>query len=712
MRMRTPAPSLHLTILLTTILVLPSCREVEKEERRMAEPGSSQAAARRDLSSQIEAFTGAHTRIVWSEYSEPGSADTFATTDGLHLKGLDTRDGLGERTILAKQGNYSRPILSTDGTCILWTDKNTVRKSGKKRYRPIIYLTGWKGGKPIRIGEGYAVDCWQDPATGVEFVYAVTDLRPTRGVALEGQKLVRFPLHAPEHVETVYEDTPISPDNLQFSRDGTMASALLPWPHAGVLRLANGRWTAHKFSVGCWTSLAPDNSGLAWVFDGEHKSVTMFAQDGTSPWPLGLADAPGIDGRELYHPRWSNHPRYFTFTGPYTKQKGQNGSVINKGGSTAQVHLARLSPRADKVEAWLQITHDKSSESYPDVWIAGAESARLEGYSLASARLRAPVAEAWPSRREGLVFIWRDREALNTFQTSDARNHDSRVENRDAGRYGRLNEMRLDGGWFEVESEGAEAALQHFRDHPEATFEALVLPSTAGQGGQLFAAPGLSVFINAGSLTIGLADGAWKSAVRMPDKPFHLCLRRLASGAEAFVDGAPVELTRAGSPVAGATAAGVIVFGGGWDGGLLNVALYSRVLTEEEIAANAEAAQSRSATFSAAPAQVRLEAKLTEASSMPTPEGIAPYTSSLLVCVYEVVRVIEGELKARQVLVKHWAMLDQKVVRGFPREVGRTYELLLERESDHAHLKGERVMDDTTAFDLEPWFEVTPPRVE
>ncbi|MFZ4765721.1 MAG: hypothetical protein ACOYMN_12270, partial [Roseimicrobium sp.] len=31
--------------------------------------------------------------------------------------------------------------------------------------------------------------------------------------------------------------------------------------------------------------------------------------------------------------------------------------------------------------------------------------------------------------------------------------------------------------------------------------------------------------------------------------------------------------------------------------------------------------------------------------------------------------------------------------------------------ADQAQLKGERVMDDTTAFQLEPWFDVTPPRV-
>ena len=31
---------------------------------------------------------------------------------------------------------------------------------------------------------------------------------------------------------------------------------------------------------------------------------------------------------------------------------------------------------------------------------------------------------------------------------------------------------------------------------------------------------------------------------------------------------------------------------------------------------------------------------------------------------------------------------------------------------DHPELRGERVTDDTTAFDMEPWFEVTTPAVK
>lgn len=97
---------------------------------------------------------------------------------------------------------------------------------------------------------------------------------------------------------------------------------------------------------------------------------------------------------------------------------------------------------------------------------------------------------------------------------------------------------------------------------------------------------------------------------------------------------------------------------------------------------------------------------------MPTVEGIAPYRSAMVVYVYEVEKIVEGTLAVgSRVLVKHWAMLDQTNVAGFPRQTGASHELVLESESHYLHLKGERVVDETTAFDLEPWVDVAEPRL-
>jgi hypothetical protein len=711
-------------LLLAAFVFVPSCREKEDDKKKPAKRKVPVIPKeKRDPSAEVENFTGAHTRMVWAECLKPGDADTFAVGDGLILRGLDTRDGKGERAIFTKPGNYSRPLLTSDGTGILFTDKNTARKGGRKVYRPLTYLTDWKGSKPVRLAEGYAVDCWKDPTTGTEWVYAVQDFKPTKGVSLEGQRMVRFPLKDPGRVETVYDETPITPDNVQFSRDGTRACGLFPWPHAGILTLHNGKWSAEQLAIGCWTSHSPDNSGVLWAFDGDHKKVHLFHGEKSKTWQISFADAPNAKGREMYHPRWSNHPRYIVMTGPYTKQKGQDGSVINKGGATAQVMLARLSPKADKVEGWLQVSSDKSGESYPDVWIEGGDNANLEGFTIT--QKKAPVlAGNWPAKTEGLLFLWRDRVALNTFTPRDGRKREARIEGRAAGRYGRFNEMQLDGGLFEAEAESAELIVPRLKETPQAAIEAVLLPGGGPSGdgkvsGEpfLFTGPAFYVAVKGGKLSVTRATGGvWTSADALPEKPFHLVVNRLedaAKGFEVFVDGKPRTMTATGSTtLQPGPELTTVAFGGGWNGGLLNVAIYDRTLDADEIARGSQAMQQRIAALPPPPPRVKLQGKLAEVSAMPTPEGIEPYTSALVEYVYEVEKILEGEFKDKRVLVKHWAMLDVVPVEGLPREVGKSYELTIERGQDHQHLQGERVMQDTTAFDLEPWFDVASPRVK
>lgn len=708
----------QMTAVLTLAGLLSACRRMP-EAKAPPEPAASRKPA---LAAAIEKFTGAHTRIVWAEVAATGETDTYAYGEGLVLKGLDTGDDQGERTIQPRPGNYSRPLLSTDGTCILWTDKNTVRKGHRKIHRPVIYLTGWKGGRPIRIAEGYAVDCWLDRKTGVEWVYAVQDVKPTRNVSLDGNKLVRFPLHEEEKVETVYDATPITPDNVQFSRDGTRASGLFPWPHAGVLKMEGGQWTPAQLTVGCWTSMAPDNSGVSWSFDGAHKSVMMFANDGAQSWPVSFDSLPDARGRELYHPRWSNHPRFIALTGPYTKQTAEDGSVVNKGGATARVFLGRLTPTADRVEGWLQISHANCSATFPDVWIAGAEKADLVGFKIPPKSAGVPfVASAWPANRAGLLFLWKDRASLNAIVARDGRKLESTVDARGAARHGRLGEMLLDGGAYEAAGTGVSVAAEHLRGQADASLEALVLPPSHETGtdaqppSPFFTAPGFCIFVEKGKLLVARpGGGVWESMAALPVKPFHLIVNRRNGSPqdfEAFVNGEPVALGGRSGPFK-AEPLESLTFGGGWNGGLMQVALYDRLLTDEEINANAQAAQKLAASFPPPPLRVKVKARLVEASALPTADSIAPYTCALLTCLYDVETVLEGEVKAKQVLVKHWCMLDQRAVKGFPRQPGRTYELVLEPAAQHTHLKGERVMDDTSAFDLEPWFDVSPPRVE
>lgn len=43
----------------------------------------------------------------------------------------------------------------------------------------------------------------------------------------------------------------------------------------------------------------------------------------------------------MYHPRWNNHVRFMTMTGPYIN--GEGGNKIGGGGKKVEIYLGRFS---------------------------------------------------------------------------------------------------------------------------------------------------------------------------------------------------------------------------------------------------------------------------------------------------------------------------------------------------------------------------------
>ena len=477
-----------------------------------------------------------------------------------------------------------------------------------------------------------------------------------------------------------------------------------------------------SLQTGCWPSHSPDNSHVSWVFDGSHRGAAFFSDGGKKSWPVKLNQGADMRGGEMYHPRWSNHPRYLALTGPYLPVKNASGSRISKGGAHANVYLGRFSENLDKVEAWIQITHDKFNESFPDVWIEGADEVQLAAFPGGGGRRHATTqAEAWPVIKDRLVFLWSDRNSVNHFEGRDGKVHASaQLKARDAARFGRLEEMLVDGGEFHAGEDAADAtkdALTALRSEQELTVEMSLFPAPdTGQSASpirnIFRGPNILIGIDdSGFLVAGRETTSFRSTAALPSVPFHLLVVRRQPGFKAYVNGAAVQLT----PLPAAAPApplDQLIFGGGWDGGIFGVAIHARALKPAEAKQQSLSQLARLSQLPPAPRRVKVRARLLETSAMPSAEGIAPYTGALLAYVYEPEKVLEGELSAKRILVKHWAMLGQKTVAGFPRKTGASYDLILEAESGHLHLKGERVMDDTTAFDLEAWFDVTSPRVE
>jgi hypothetical protein len=104
---------------------------------------------------------------------------------------------------------------------------------------------------------------------------------------------------------------------------------------------------------------------------------------------------------------------------------------------------------------------------------------------------------------------------------------------------------------------------------------------------------------------------------------------------------------------------------------------------------------------------VVVEARLASATAIPTPRSIAPYRNALVVSVYDVVKVIEGDYKAPRILVAQWAIRDARVIdEARQRTVGTVSRLTLDRYDAHPELEGERVIAASGAPDLPLYYDV------
>ncbi len=357
-----------------------------------ATPGCSSASRTLDgPAADVRALTGAHTRVVWVQGD---GTDPFAAGDQLVLMGFDTDEGRGERAILSARRSYVKPMLTPRGDRIVFSSRPDPGP-------PEIFIVGWDGSGSRRLAPGFALAVWQDPASGREWVYAGRDNRK-----FEFATVVRFPIDDPRAEQGVWSQRPVSGDTFQVSPDGRLAGGLFPWPDAGVAELPNRTW--RRFGEGCWTALADPGTPLFWYFDGAHRNLTLVDVRGDRRWVVNINGAPGFRNAEVYHPRWSNHPRFLAITGPYNRG-GEN--QVRSGGAQTEVYLGRFSADFTRVERWVRVTYNNGGDSYPDVWIDRARSphavraAGPVGPSAAKGPERVPGAGAQAAALPGRLVV-------------------------------------------------------------------------------------------------------------------------------------------------------------------------------------------------------------------------------------------------------------------------------------------------------------------
>lgn len=652
----------------------------------------------------VEKWTGGHTRLVWVQDQGDGS-DTFAHRKSLLLYGYDSRDGKGERPLAKKVGNYFKPIFTPDGTHVIYSDR-LARK---------IYLLNWKSGRVKTLGSGVAVAVWEDPEPSFflrkkkVWVYGFDGNQPENRYGT-GQPLYRFELDSPKKKELIWNSTNMAWSNVQVSRDGSLLGGLFPWPDGGVLALEDKKYT--RFGRGCWTSLSPDNSKLLWIFDGLHRNVQMHDVVRGNSWKVNINNAPGIGGFEVYHPRWSNHPRYFVMTGPY--EKGDGGNKIGGGGEKVEVYVGRFDNKAKSVEDYLQITHNNRADFYPDLWIEGGSKANLA--DVIARKTDNQVVTKWPAAEENLLFVWENMNAANQLQkTSAVGFYQCNITLRGGALFIRDFSLQADGGWGDTGDAGEKIASALVNGNA-ASIELLVTPRYM-QDGAVF-----TLQQEEGSILLGLYQsedklilknglGDKSVLVRWPgvfasEKPAHLVL---------VLDKGTVELVKDGKSLGKKETATAFknmdriqLFAGdktgGWSGVLSGFAVYNRPLTAEETQQNSSYALSKAAAVKTVP-RIVVDTVLDETTTIPAPDSIGAYRRALVVNSYNVKKVVEGAYDEEKIVVAEWAVLDRQIIKSYPDEPA-VERLVLEKFDDHPELEGERQMMDIFEPDLTMYYRL------
>jgi hypothetical protein len=311
--------------------------------------GGSAAPPIEGAAADVRGLTGAHTRVVWGQHD---GTDPRLRGDQVQLMGFDSDDGKGERAILEKRSSYVKPMITPRGDRIVYSRRADPGP-------PEVFVVNWDGTGLRKLADGVGMTLWADPNDGREWLYLGVD-----PVQFDTNTVVRFPLDRPEQRETVWTKSKISMEGFKVSRDGRQASGLVPWPKAGIVELPNGR--LRVLGNGCWTSFTQARGPLLWYFDGSHRNVTLVDVDSDTRWMVNINGAPGFDGAEVYHPRWTNHPRVLVMSGPYN-QGGRNQA--RTGGPQVEIYLGRFSADYSSVEAWTSVTKNSLGDSHPDAWI-------------------------------------------------------------------------------------------------------------------------------------------------------------------------------------------------------------------------------------------------------------------------------------------------------------------------------------------------------
>lgn len=636
-------------------------------------------------------FTGAHARAVWVEQQKSGKIDQHAAGNSLKLMALDSMDGDGERAILDKVGSYARPMFTPEGNRVVFSNKGiTKSEEGIRSYKPRCFVVNFDGTGLVELGEGYAEAVWRDPSSGDLWVFVSTEFKDDERVVMEGKRLEKFRLEFPGKREVLWDKTPVGGDSFRLGRDGRMMVGQFPWPESGIIDLKTGN--LKRTGNGCWTSIAPDNSGVSWVFDGPHRNVTIYDRGGRMLNSIAMNTHPDLKGQRVYHPRWTNHPHFAVVSGPYINDK-------KAGADRIEIYLARFAADMSKVEQWHRVTDNDRADLYADVWIEGGEDVSL---TVRDKQSTEALAVNWPPESGELFFAWK-----NNRENVEVDGKIVRVRAEGAARYGKHFGLAPGKGLFRAE--GIDAKV--IDGMKWLIVDALITP--AEKDGTVMEFGRYRLSQKSGEFRVNIRSSGGERSIRfgkpVAGHPVYLRLQFDREGMEAVINGKVEEIWTSPLDVRSNWQDAGIVFGGGWDGRLEQVAFYGSA--SGEVSAP-QLAGLHGIKPDPGEGRLKVRGKLVELTPRPAIDELGAYTRALVYHLYEVGDIVAGELNAKRMVVAHWSLLDRKPAAGVPSRVGQFYEMEVEPLEKNPQLKSERTFDDTSDLDAPIYFDISIPTIQ
>ncbi len=337
--------------------------------------------ARADVSSDVLNLTGGkRARLVWSRDTASPYNHVFGGHNVYKLMGFDTSEG-AERVILGTVSDYSHPRLTHDGNTVVYTNYKTNE----------VYAVNWDGSNRRKIVSSARHGClWYDESAGKQFIVyqsPVGKQNPLYLVDVNNTSDKRF----------LYSSLYCTIDWLSISPDGSRLGGSFPWDSCGVVTLSGPSYV--EFDKGCWASVTPDSTYRFGTFDGAHRNWKVRDADRSNYRLVSLNGGVGVDGWEIYHPRFAaNDAGFCTVNGPYSVGP-MGGNNIGAGGGQVELYLGKFDAGITQVTAWAKVTYNGQADFFGHAWVDHGPSAPVMSLSPTDLSFSATEGGSNPSPR-------------------------------------------------------------------------------------------------------------------------------------------------------------------------------------------------------------------------------------------------------------------------------------------------------------------------